>query len=203
MDPRLQGPRPHGLYDPSREHDACGIGFVAHIKGEKSREIVEGGLEILRRLRHRGGTGADPSTGDGSGILLQIPHRFFKAEGLRLGFDMPRRRRYGIGMVFLPSEPNARRACEEILEEVVESEGQRFLGWREVPIDDSHTGTLARAVCPTVKQIYIARRRLVPTAFERKLYVIRKLAEKAVADRGVDPEGRFHIPSISAETIVY
>ncbi len=194
-----------GLYCPETERDSCGVGFVAHIRGQKSREIVEQALEVLRRLSHRAATGADPETGDGAGILLQVPHRFFKREGLRLGFDMPHRRGYGVGMVFLPSDPACRRACEQVLEEVVAEEGQRLLGWRDVPIDEQQAGPTARAVLPAIRQIYIARRRLVPTAFERKLYVIRKLTENRIRERAaeIDPDGRFHVASLSAETIVY
>ena len=125
----------HGLYDPQTEHDAWGVGFVAHIKGKKSRSIVDQGLEILDRLSHRAATGCDPETGDGAGILLQIPHRFFKARGLELGFEMPRRRRYAVGQVFLPTQAGAGEACERILEQVIAAEGQRILGWREVPVD--------------------------------------------------------------------
>ncbi len=196
-------PGRYGAYEPSREHDACGVGFVAHIKGDKSRSIVEQALEVLRRLSHRAACGADPETGDGAGILLQLPHRFFKREGLALGFDMPRRRRYAVGQVFLPSHPAQREACERIFEEVVAEEGQRILGWRDVPVDPTHAGEVARAVLPAMRQIYIARRRTVPSAFERKLYVIRKLTENRIRERGVDPDGRFHIASLSAETIVY
>jgi glutamate synthase (NADPH/NADH) large chain len=185
------------------EHDSCGVGFVAHIKGEKSRAIVEQGLEVLLRLSHRAATGADPETGDGAGILLQIPHQFFLREATKLGFEMPAKQRYAVGQVFLPSDPEARRACEEILEEVVDGEGQRVIGWRDVPVDPSATGPTGREVMPVFRQIFIARRRLVPTAFERKLFVIRKLAEKEVRKRGVDPQRRFHIASLSAQTIVY
>jgi glutamate synthase (NADPH/NADH) large chain len=199
----MRGFDKRGLYDPQTEHDACGIGFVAHIKGEKSREIVEQGLEVLRRLAHRAACGADPETGDGAGILLQLPHRFFKAEGLRLGFDMPRRRRYGVGMVFLPSDKKARMACEEILEEIAVEEGQRILGWRDVPIDAKHVGRVARQSLPVIRQVYILRRRTPPSAFERKLYVIRKRTTNRVRASGIDPEHRFHVASMSAETIVY
>ena len=108
------------LYLPETEHDACGLGFVAHIGGQKSRAIVEDALEILRRLAHRAAAGRDPETGDGSGILLQLPHRFFKREGLARGWDMPRRRRYGVGMVFLPEDDSARAACERVIEEVIQ-----------------------------------------------------------------------------------
>jgi len=193
----------YGLYDPQTEHDACGIGLIAHIKGDKSHAIVEQGLEILNRLAHRAACGADPDTGDGAGIMMQLPHRFFKAEGLRLGFDMPRRRSYGIGQLFLPSVARARIACEEIVEEVIEQEGLRLIGWRDVPVDGSAAGPTARAVMPLMRQVYIRRRRVPPSAFERKLFVVRKLIENLVRERNADPEGRFHVASMSSERIVY
>jgi glutamate synthase (NADPH/NADH) large chain len=192
-----------GLYVPSTEHDACGVGFVAHVKGEKSRAIVDDALEVLRRLAHRAACGADPETGDGAGILLQIPHRFFKSEGLRLGFDMPRRRRYGVGQLFLPPDPLERAQCERVLEEVIAEEGQRVLGWRDVPIDARHVGPTARAVMPVFRQIYVRMRRVPPSAYERTLYVIRKLAENRIRQRNLDPGGYFHVASLSTETIVY
>ena len=185
-------PKAHGLYDPQTEHDACGMGFVANIRGEKSRGVVESALEVLRRLSHRAGAGADPDTGDGAGILMQIPHRFFKREGLRLGMDMPRRRRYGLGMVFLPQDPTERKECERICEEIIEEEGQRVLGWRDVPVDTTKCGTAAKPTEPVCRQIYVARRRLVPSAFERKLYVIRKRIENRIREIGVDTQGITH-----------
>ncbi len=184
-------------------HDACGIGFVAHIRGHKSRSIVEDGLEVLRRLSHRAACGADPDTGDGAGILVQLPHRFYKRKGLELGFDMPRRRRYGIGQVFLPQDRAEREACERIVNEVIEEQGQRVLGWRDVPIDTKHVGRIASHTLPCFRQVYIARRRIPPSAFERKLYVIRKLIENRVKRESPDSEHKFHIASMSAETIVY
>ncbi|MEZ4403484.1 MAG: glutamate synthase large subunit [Kofleriaceae bacterium] len=192
-----------GLYEPSTDHDACGVGFVAHVKGTKSHGIVEDGLRVLSRLAHRGATGADPATGDGAGITLQLAHRFFKAEGLRLGFDMPRRRRYGLGQVFLPADPVARTACERIVEEVVAAEGQRVLGWRDVPIDARVVGPTARQVMPVFRQLYVRLTRVPPSAHERTLYVIRKLAENRVRAEGVDPAGAFHVASLSTETVVY
>ena len=192
-----------GLYDPSTERDACGVGFVAHVKGEKSRGIVLDALRVLERLAHRGACGADPDTGDGAGITLQLAHRFFKAEGLRLGFDMPRRRRYGVGQVFLPADAAARVACERILEEAVAEEGQRVLGWRDVPIDARAVGPTAKQVMPVFRQLYVRLTRVPPSAYERTLYVIRKLAENRVRERGVDPSGTFHVASLSTETIVY
>ena len=194
---------PWGLYEPSTEHDACGVGFIAHVRGEKSRAIVDDALEILRRLAHRGATGADEDTGDGAGILLQLPHRFFKAEGLRLGFDMPNRRRYGVGQIFLPPEPDARAACEKIFNEVVAAEGQHVLGWRDVPTVTEQAGVGARRVLPVFRQIFVRLRRVPPSAFERTLFVIRKLVENRIRQAGCDPRGFFHVASFSTETIVY
>ena len=193
----------HGLYDPAFEHDACGMGFVAQIDGTKSRDIIDQGLTLLERLAHRGACGSDPKTGDGAGILVQIPHRFFKAEGLRLGFDMPRRRRYAVGQVFLPSDPTEREECVQRLEHAVEAAGQRVVGWRDVPIRPDRCGRVARSVLPTMRQVYVAMVRVPPSAFERTLYVIRKKAENAIRNDGVDPSGMFHVASLSAETIVY
>ncbi len=196
-------PPAYGLYDPQTEHDACGMGFVAHIQGEKSREIIQRALEVLCRLTHRAGAGADPDTGDGAGILVQIPHRFFKREGLKLGLDMPLRRRYGVGQIFLPQDPSERAACEGICEEIVAEEGQRVLGWRDVPVAEEHCGESAKKTRPFCRQIYVARRRLVPSAFERKLYVIRKRIENRIREEKTDSRGLFHVASFSAETIVY
>ncbi|MDX2009734.1 MAG: glutamate synthase large subunit [Myxococcaceae bacterium] len=195
--------RRSGLYDPSTEKDSCGIGFVAHIKGIRSRSIVDQALEVLHRMRHRAATGADPLTGDGAGILVQVPERFFAREGTRLGFTMPPRGAFGVAQVFLPSDPFARAECERMLNEVVEQEGQRVIGWRDVPVDVSVLGPVARSVLPTMRQCFIARRRTVPSAFERKLFIIRKLAENRVRASGVDGDGRFHIASCSSETIIY
>jgi glutamate synthase (NADPH/NADH) large chain len=196
-------PSRHGLYEPTMEHDACGLGFVAHLRGEKSRSIVEQGLDILVRLSHRAATGADPETGDGAGILLQLPDAFFRKEGKRLGFEMPEPRCYAVGQVFLPADPGARAACERVFTEITEREGQRILGWRDVPVDASRLGWLARRSMPVLRQVYIARRRVVPSAFDRKLFVIRKLVENHIRAEGLDPERRFHVPSLSSETIVY
>ena len=196
-------PPKRGLYDPSFEHDACGVGFVADIKGRKSRDIVTDAIDVLVCQEHRGATGSDPGTGDGAGILVQIPHRFFKRIGLELGFEMPRRRRYGVGQVFLPPDPEQRAACEAIFEAAVAEEGQRVLGWRDVPVNPEVIGTKARSVMPVVRQVYVARRRVIPSAFQRRLYVIRKLTENRIREQGVDPGGYFHICSLSAEVVIY
>ncbi|AKF81577.1 glutamate synthase [Myxococcus fulvus 124B02] len=196
-------PGRYGLYEPETEHDACGVGFVAHLRGERSRGIVEDALELLNRLSHRAAAGKDPRTGDGAGILVQLPHRFFEHEAPDLGFELPPRRQYGVAQVFLPKEVDARAACEAALEEVVAEEGQRVLGWRDVPVAPEHLGPVALEAAPVIRQLFIARRRVVPSAFERKLYRIRKLTENRVQARGVDPKGRFHIASLSSETLIY
>jgi glutamate synthase (NADPH/NADH) large chain len=191
------------LYEPSTEHDACGVGFVADLKGERTHALVDQGLEVLRRLSHRAACGCDPETGDGAGILVQLPYRFFWREGTRLGFDIPRRRSYAVGQVFLPRDPLQRRACESVFAQVVAEEGQRLLGWRDVPIAEEELGPVAKQVLPVIRQVFIARRRLVPSAFECKLYVIRKLVENRVSELGLDPSETFHVASLSSETIVY
>jgi glutamate synthase (NADPH) large chain len=191
------------LLPPGTERAACGVGFVADIAGGRSRAIVDHGLEVLRRLSHRAACGADPETGDGAGIMLQLPERFLRDEATRLGFAPPHGRRFAVGQLFLPPDPKARAACEDILAQVVEQEGQRVLGWRDVPIDRAHVGTTARGVMPVFRQLFVRMRRVPPSAWERTLFVIRKLAENRVRERGVDPAGYFHVASLSTETIVY
>jgi glutamate synthase (NADPH/NADH) large chain len=191
------------LHIPEAERDACGVGFVADIAGRRSRSIIDDGLEVLRRLSHRAACGADPDTGDGAGILFQLPERFFRAAGQELGLPLPEGRRFAIGQVFLPPGPLVRRACEQVLEGVIAEEGQHVLGWRDVPIDPAHVGRTASDSMPVFRQIFVRMRRVPPSAWERTLFVIRKLAENRVRDRGIDPRGYFHIASLSTETIVY
>ena len=200
----MQAPDKYGLYEPQMEHDACGIGFIAHIKGVKSRAIVTDALSILERLTHRGATGCDPCTGDGAGLLVQIPNRFFQRR-LReeQGWDLPGKRRYGIGQVFLPADDAQREACERIIAEVIQAEGQRLVGWRDVPVDATVIGPMARSAMPVIRQVFVARRRCVPSAFNRKLYVIRKVIENRVRAEGVDPGKAFHFCSFSTDTIIY
>lgn len=176
-------PEPQGLYHPSHEHDACGIGFVANIKGQKSHDIIEKGIQILINLTHRGACGCDPETGDGAGLLIQIPHTFFAREAANLGFTLPAPGEYGIGMVFLPVEKHQRLQTEGIIERIVHEEGLRLLGWRDTPIQGSAIGRVARASQPYIEQIFVAPHPGVMTAdqLERKLYLIRKRAETEVA----------------------
>lgn len=171
-----------GLYNSQFEKDACGMGFVVNIKGKKSHGIIENGLDILERLEHRGGAGADADTGDGAGILVQIPHEFFRRECDVLGINLPAAGEYGVGMVFAHRYETLRNEQKRIMEEVVREEGQVVLGWREVPVDASSVGQEALAVRPWFIQIIIGKGEGVANdmEFERKLYVIRKLAEKRI-----------------------
>jgi len=198
-------PKKQGLYDPAHEHDACGVGFVVNIKGERSHDIVDKGLQVLANLTHRGACGCDPRTGDGAGILLQIPHEFFAREAARLGFQLPAAGEYGVGQVFLPLDAVKRKECEEAFERIVNEEGQRILGWRDVPVVESACGDIARRGMPAVRQVFIARGPGLADAeaLERKLYVIRKRATTAAENLGLfDPE-LFYFCSLSALTVVY
>ncbi|MDP2339312.1 MAG: glutamate synthase large subunit [Deltaproteobacteria bacterium] len=181
----------------------CGIGFVAQLGGEKSRSVVSDSLALLERLAHRGAAGSDSKSGDGAGILLQLPHRFFKREGLRIGIEMPRRRRYAVGQLFLPQDPVVRARIEALFEQIVVEEGQRVLGWRDVPVRSDHLGVQALASMPVMRQVYVARRRLLPDAFSRALYVIRKRVENRVREELPGLGDQFHVASLSPETIVY
>ncbi len=197
-------PERQGLYDPLYERDACGIGFVVNIQGERSHDIILKGIQILINLTHRGACGCDPETGDGAGILIQIPHEFFARECGRLGITLPNPGEYGVGMVFLPVERHQRLICEGILERIVKEEGLTVLGWRDTPIDDEAIGRIARGSRPYIEQIFIQHGRgMDQDALERKLYVIRKRAEAEIAGSDLRDRGTFYIPSLSTRTIVY
>jgi len=196
-------PPKQGLYDPQFEKDACGIGFVASIKGDKSHSIVEQGLQVLVNLSHRGAQGCDPCTGDGAGILLQVPHEFLSRAAADAGVKLPGTGEYGVGMVFLPPNAAARKQCESLVEKIVGQEGARFLGWRDVPVKSDAIGEQARRTEPAIRQLFIARDVLDAAAFERKLYIIRKRAERAVRESAIEGREYWYIPSLSANTIVY
>ncbi len=198
-------PRAQGLYDPRHERDACGVGFVAHIKGRKSHDIVEKGLTILNNLTHRGATGADPLHGDGAGILVQIPDAFFREEMAAQGVRLPKAGAYGVGMVFLPQDPAARAACEREIERAIVNEGQQLLGWREVPVDPECLGPTAKSTMPVIRQVFVGagRGQLDRDAFERKLYIIRKSLGHAIRALGLTNAGQFYVPSFSHRTLVY
>jgi glutamate synthase domain-containing protein 2/glutamate synthase domain-containing protein 1/glutamate synthase domain-containing protein 3 len=197
-------PPPQGLYDPAYEHDACGMGFVAHVKGQKSHDIVRKGIHVLISLTHRGACGCDPETGDGAGILIQIPHKFFQRECAKLGFQLPEPGRYAVGMTFLPVEKHQRLQCEGILERIVREEGLALLGWRDTPCDGTAVGRVARVSQPYIQQIFVrCPAEMDENAFERKLYVVRKRAEAEIVASDIEGRGMFYIPSLSARTIVY
>jgi glutamate synthase (NADPH/NADH) large chain len=198
-------PQPEGLYDPANEHDACGVGFIAHIRGHKSHAVVEQGLQILRNLTHRGAVGADPLAGDGAGILLQIPDALLREEMDAQGIELPPPGRYGVGMVFLPQEPASRIACEQEIERAARAEGQVVLGWRDVPRDPSVLGESVKRIEPVIRQIFVGAGAdvTVTDAFERKLYVIRKRAGHAIQALRLEHGKEFYVPSFSARTLVY
>jgi glutamate synthase (NADPH/NADH) large chain len=204
---REQPHEPAGLYDPALDHDSCGIGFVADIKGRRSHRIVEQGLTVLTNLTHRGAVGADPLAGDGAGILIQIPDEFFRAESDRLGFGLPEAGRYGVGMVFLPQDAADRVICENVLTELVVREGFTVLGWRDVPVDAGCLGESVKPLEPFIRQIFVGCGDGVDgvDAFERKLFVIRKQAHNTVRHRAphITDAGFYYVPSLSARTITY
>ena len=195
----------NGMYSSQFEKDACGMGFVVNIKGKKSHDIIDDGLRILERLEHRGGAGADKDTGDGAGILVQIPHEFFKRECEVLGINLPAAGEYGVGMVFAHKYESLRNEQKRIFEEVVREEGQVVLGWREVPVDGTKVGKEAAAIRPWMIQILIGKGPDVTNnkEFERKLYIIRKLAEKRIVPLSKELSSDFYIASLSSKTIVY
>src|SRR6201996_7886325 len=166
-------PPEQGLYNPSNEHDSCGVGFVADMKNRKSHDILEKGLQILLNLDHRGAVGADPSLGDGCGVMTQIPHAFFAPECAKLGFELPAQGHYAIGQFFMPRRSEARKQVQDIVQEVVTAEGLKLLGWRCVPVASSVLGERFKAVEPVMQQIFVGRPADLTSEddFERRLYV--------------------------------
>ncbi|MFZ5557036.1 MAG: glutamate synthase large subunit [Pseudomonadota bacterium] len=198
-------PAKQGLYDSEHEHDACGVGFIAHIKGKKSHTVVEQGMEILKNLTHRGAVGADPKAGDGAGILIQIPDQLFREDMAKQGIALPPAGQYGVGMVFLPQEPASRLACEYEIERAIKDEGQVVLGWRDVPRDNAVLGESVKKIEPVIRQVFIGRGKgvTVTDALERKLYVIRRVSGNAIRALNLAHSKEFYVPSMSARTIVY
>lgn len=196
----------HGLYTPQAEHDACGVGFVANIKGRVSHKVIEDALLILHNLDHRGAVGADPLCGDGAGILIQIPDSYYRKELAKQGVSLPPPGDYGVGMIFLPQEPASRAACEAEIERVVKAEGQVVLGWRDVPVDHHmKMSDTVRAAAPVIRQIFIGRGPdvMVQDALERKLYVIRKEASHRIKALNLKHGNEYFVPSMSTRTVVY
>ncbi len=197
-------PPSQGLYNPANEHDACGIGFVVNIQGEASHDIVLKGLQILVNLAHRGACGCDAETGDGAGVLIQIPHQFLAREVTACGFTLPAAGEYGVAMCFLPVERQQRLVCEGLVERITREEGLVVLGWRDTPVEGDAIGREARASQPYIQQLFVARPAGMDSdEFERRLYVVRKRAESQVAKSDVRDKSFFYIPSFSSRTIVY
>ncbi len=203
--PSISGlPPSQGLYDPANERDACGLGFVANIRGEKSHDIILKGIEILINLTHRGACGCDAETGDGAGLLIQIPHQFFVRECATLGFHLPSPGEYAAGMVFFPVEKVDRLQCEGVFERIAVEEGLSVLGWRDTPCNGAAIGRVARASQPYIQQIFLGRPDgMEEDAFERKLYVVRKRVEVEIAASEIEDREIFYIPSLSSRTIIY
>src|SRR5688572_26444854 len=197
-------PVEQGLYSPANERDACGIGFIVNIDGVPSHDIITKGIQILVNLTHRGACGCDPETGDGAGILIQIPDKFFRRETAKLGFTLPPIGEYGVGMCFLPVEPSQRLLCEGIIERIAGEEGLTVLGWRDTPVDRDAVGRIARASQPYIEQIFIrCASGMDRESFERKLFVLMKRSETEVANSAdVRDKSFFYIPSMSSRTIV-
>jgi glutamate synthase (NADPH) large chain len=195
-----------GLYDPTHEHDACGVGFVAHIKGQKSHAIVTQALKILENLDHRGAVGADKLMGDGAGILIQLPDALYREEMAKQGIELPLQGEYGVGMIFLPKEHASRLACEQEMERAIRAEGQVLLGWRDVPINrEMPMSPTVREKEPVIRQVFIGRGAdvIVQDALERKLYVIRKTASAAIQGLKLKHSKEYYVPSMSSRTVIY
>jgi glutamate synthase (ferredoxin) len=202
----ISAPPKQGLYDPQFEHDACGLGFVVNMKGKKSHQLVSDALKILVNLDHRGACGCEANTGDGAGILIQMPHEFLAAEATKLGFKLPAPGQYGVGQLFLPKDPAEREAVKKELAKIISEEGQAVLGWRDVPVDNSSLGKTAVAAEPFMAQVFVGRNPAIKddAAFERKLYVIRKVAEQQIRYGEKISGGKwFYVSSLSARTLTY
>src|SRR6266436_2776711 len=198
-------PPAEGMYDTSLEKDSCGVGFIANIKGKKSRQIISDALSILCNLEHRGAVGADPRAGDGAGILVQIPHAFFARKAAEIGFQLPKPGEYAVGALFMPKETAWRNVIKGIIAQQIKAEGLILLGWREVPTDNSSLGETVKPTEPTHMQVFIARNGPAKTddEFERRLYILRKSISQAIYQRRDRGLARYYPASMSCRTVVY
>jgi glutamate synthase domain-containing protein 2/glutamate synthase domain-containing protein 1/glutamate synthase domain-containing protein 3 len=197
--------RKQGLYDPEFEHDSCGVGFACNIKGKKNHLIIQQGLEVLERLSHRGATGSDPKTGDGAGILIQVPHEFLSRVCPLSGIDLPHPGEYGTGLIFLPQDEKERKFCKDVFTEICKKEGQSILGWRKVPIDNTHIGKTAKETEPVIEQVFILKNAALKEEldFERQLYIVRKKIENIVRSSKMKQKSFFYITNLSCRTLSY
>jgi len=195
-------PHQQGLYDPGHEHDSCGVGFVANIDGQKSHIIIDKAIEVLQRLLHRGAIGGDLKTGDGAGVLVQIPDKFFQAQSSFLKIRLPKEGYYGVGMIFMPEDQKLNTKCRQIIEDVVKGEGLSLLGWRPVPVDDTTIGDIAKNAQPSIVQCFIQGKDINGLTLERKLYVVRRQIELRI-EKTLNLGDRFYIPSLSTRVICY
>ncbi|HLB84224.1 MAG TPA: hypothetical protein VJK00_05790, partial [Steroidobacteraceae bacterium] len=202
---RVRAPGAQGLYDPRFEHDACGVGFVVDIQGRRSHRILEQALQVLKNLDHRGACGAETNTGDGAGVLIQMPHAFNEEVGRKARFTLPAPGEYGSGIIFLPRNPTVRRLIEERFEQVVQAEGQQVLGWRTVQVANGMLGETARSCEPFMRQVFIRRNPAITDEldFERKLYVIRKRAYNEIRTSTMAGAEYWYVVSLSSRTIVF
>ncbi|MCX5697994.1 MAG: glutamate synthase large subunit [Candidatus Omnitrophica bacterium] len=194
-----------GLYDARFEHDACGVGFVCDIKGNRSNQIIRQGLDVLRRLSHRGATGADPKTGDGAGVLIQTPHKFFTKAAKAAGIGLPEQGAYGTGLIFFPVEETERKYCKDVFSSAIAREGMQLLGWRSVPLDNTDIGHAAQKTQPVIEQVFIARgaKTADGLAFERELFFLRKQIENTVRKTSLKQKSFFYITNLSCRTFSY
>ncbi|MEK6224040.1 MAG: hypothetical protein N2A97_04155, partial [Thermodesulfobacteriales bacterium] len=198
-------PPKQGLYDPQLEHDSCGMGFVVNIKGEKSNKIVRNAIQVLLNLEHRGACGCEANTGDGAGILIQKPHKFFKKVCEEIAISLPSSEEYAVGAIFFPQDATERRVCAQTFENILKEEGQEVLGWRDVPTDNSSLGDTAIRCEPYIKQVFIKRGPNITDqmGFERKLYVVKKRALNEIRLSGMKGGEFFYIASLSCKTTIY
>ncbi|POZ89595.1 hypothetical protein AA81_13270, partial [Petrotoga halophila DSM 16923] len=194
-----------GLYDPKFEHDACGVGLVASTKGVKSHEIVDKSLTVLKNMAHRGARGRGENDGDGAGVLLQIPHDFLIKESKHLGFTLPNESEYAVGMIFCPRDKTLTNIFKQQFEKIATNQGQKVIGWRDVPINEAFVGPTALKSMPSFLQVFIVKNPTLKSGieFERKLYLIRKKSEKEIKIPHIDPNKAFYIASLSSKTIIY
>ena len=194
-------PKEQGLYSPDNEHDNCGAGFICSLNGNKTNDIIHKALDILDKLEHRGAVSSDGKTGDGAGILIEVPHEFLKEA---CSFELPNAHEYAVGMVFLPQKENQREYCITLFEEEIKKQGLTILGWRKVPVDQSHMGAIAAKTEPYIMQLFVTRgeENLSDHEFNTKLFIARKSTEHKIWESKMSQSSYFYLPSFSTHTLI-